>query len=342
MSYELIMTISQNKTIQSKVSYELLVSVIIIFLNEEKFIQEAIESVLSQTYEHWELLLVDDGSTDRSTEIARWYAEKYQSKVRYLEHGGHDNLGMSASRNLGVRHAKGTHIAYLDGDDVWLPNKLERQVAILESQPEAVIVCAPLQSWYSWTGNTEDMHCDALYGVGSSGVHPYGDTLVRPPVLLNLFLRDERFIPSSVLVQRDVIESVGGYEDVFHDGYSDAVVFVKICLTSTVFVSNECLYKYRKHSESYTYRSWHAGEDPAIRQFYLNWVKQYLLEQGVKDPEVWQALKDALWVHHHPRLHRIKEKILRLGQRILPVPVGRWLITKWEGCKIFLPKRKMG
>jgi len=303
------------------------VSAITIFLNEERFIKEAIESVLSQTYDHWELLLVDDGSTDRSTEIARWFAERYPSKVRYLEHHGHENRGMSASRNLGVRHAKGTHIAYLDGDDVWLPNKLERQVAILESQPEAVMVCAPLQSWYSWTGNSEDMQRDALYGVGSSGVHPYGETLVKPPALLNLFLRDERFIPSSVLVQREVIESVGGYEDVFRDGYSDAVVFVKMCLASTVFVSAEWWYKYRKHSESYTYRSWLAGEDPAMRQFYLNWVGQYFLEQGVKDPEVWQALKDALWVHHHPRLHRLKEMVIRLEKRILPVPVRRWLRT---------------
>jgi len=306
-----------------------MVSAIIIFLNEERFLEEAIDSVFAQTYENWELLLVDDGSKDQSTEIAQRYSVQYPEKVRYLEHEGHKNLGMSSSRNLGVRHAKGAYIAYLDADDVWLPYKLERLVVILESQPEAVMVCAPLQSWYSWTGNPEDMHRDALYGFESGGVHPYGDTLVRPPKLLDLFLRDERFIPSSVLVRRDVIESVNGYEDVFRDGYSDAVVFVKICLTSTVFVSNECWYKYRKHSESYTYKAWHAGKFPALRQFYLNWIGQYLMKQGVKDPEIRQALKDAIWVHHHPRLHRLKEKVIRLGQRILPVPVSRWLRTKW-------------
>jgi hypothetical protein len=173
------------------------------------------------------------------------------------------------------------------------------------------------------------MHRDALYGLESGVVHPYGDTLVRPPKLLNLFLKEERFIPSSVLVRRDVIESVGGYEDVFRDGFSDAVVFVKICLTSTVFVSNECLYKYRKHSESYTYEAWHAGEFPSSRLVYLNWIEQYFLEQGVKDPEIWQALKDTLWVHHHPRLRRLKEKVIRLGHRILPVSVNTWLRNKW-------------
>lgn len=318
---------SQNKEFHNEKSREFFVSVVIIFLNEEKYIQDAIESVFSQTYANWELLLVDDGSTDRSKEIAKRYAENFPKKVRYLNHTRHENKGMSASRNLGVYHAKGTHIAYLDGDDVWLPNMLKRQVAILKSYPEAVMVCAPLKLWHSWTGKNEDLHRDALYGVGSNGVHPYGDTLIRPPALLRLFLRDERYIPSSVLVKREDIELVGGYEDVFRDGYSDAVVFVKLCLGSTVFVSSECFYKYRKHSESYTYKSWHSGEDPAIRQFYLNWVGQYLLEQGVKDQEVWRAFQDAIWIQQHPRLHRIKEKLMHLGQRILPVPLSRLLGT---------------
>ena len=304
-----------------------LVSVIIIFLNEEEFIEEAIESVFAQTYNHWELLLVDDGSDDKSSEIVCSYTGKYPNQVCYLEHDGHENQGMSASRNLGVRNAKGKYISYLDGDDVWLPNMLEKQVAILESQPQAAMVSAPLQLWHSWTGNPEDMHRDTLYGFESGVVHPYGDTLVRPPKLLNLFLRNERFIPSSVLVRRDVIESVGGYEDVFRDGFSDAVVFVKICLSSTVFVSNECLYKYRKHAESYTYKAWHAGEFPSSRQVYMKWIERYFMEQGVKDPEIWQAFKNGLWKHHHPRLHRIKERALRLGQRILTVPIHRWLRT---------------
>lgn len=298
-----------------------LISTIMIFFNEEKFIKEAIESVFSQTYGHWELLLVDDGSTDGSTAIARYYAEQYPEKVHYLEHHNHENKGMSASLNLGVRHAKGSHISILDGDDVWLSNKLERQIAILASQPEAVMLSAPLQMWYGWTVNHEDRPRDRLWGVGEDGTHPFSNTLIKPPKLLCLFLRDEVFIPSSVLVQREVLLSAGGYEDIFHDCYSDAVVFVKICLTSPVFVSSECMYKYRKHTESCTYKSWHSGKDDAMRDFYLNWIERYFSKQGVKDPEVWQAFKYAKWIHHHNRLHRLKQKIIRLGQRILPVPV---------------------
>src|SRR5262245_15086805 len=139
-----------------KGSSQPLVSVIIIFLNAERFIEEAIESVYAQTYERWELLLVDDGATDGSTTIAQRYAEHYPGKVHYLEHPGHQNCGMSASRNLGIRNATGCYIALLDADDAWLPNTLVDQVAILEAHPEAAMVYGPLHWWYSWTGDPDD------------------------------------------------------------------------------------------------------------------------------------------------------------------------------------------
>src|SRR5262245_22187425 len=107
------------------------VSAIMIFLNAAQFLQEAIWSVFAQTYDDWELLLVDDGSTDGGTDIALRYAHRYPQRVCYLEHPGHQNRGMSASRNLGIRNAKGDYIAFVDADDVWLPSKLAQQVAVL-------------------------------------------------------------------------------------------------------------------------------------------------------------------------------------------------------------------
>ena len=105
----------------------------------------AIESVLGQTYDRWELVLVDDGSNDRSTGIARDYATRFPEKVRYVEHDGHRNRGMSASRNLGIRMGEGAFVTFLDADDVWLPGKLQDQVTLLESHPEAAFVCGPAQ-----------------------------------------------------------------------------------------------------------------------------------------------------------------------------------------------------
>src|SRR3954451_25115181 len=80
------------------------VSVVTPFLNAERFLAEAVDSVLAQTYTDWELLLVDDGSSDGSTEVARNYVGLNPARVRYLEHPGHMNRGTSASRNLGIRH----------------------------------------------------------------------------------------------------------------------------------------------------------------------------------------------------------------------------------------------
>ena len=167
------------------------VSVIIIFWNADRFIAEAIESVFAQTYRAWELLLVDDGSSDCSTTIARSYSERDPQHVRYLEHPGHANRGMSASRNLGIRNARGSYVAFLDADDVWLSNILEEQVAILETYPEAAMVYGPIEYWYSWTGMPEDRERDY---VEKLGVPP--DTIIEPPRLFPLFLRDKATVPA--------------------------------------------------------------------------------------------------------------------------------------------------
>src|SRR5215813_9503791 len=212
-------------------------SVIVIFLNAEKFIEEAIESVFAQTYANWELLLVDDGSTDKGTEIALRYTEQHPGKVRYLEHKEHQNRGMSASRNLGIRHAKGDYITFLDADDVWLPNKLERQLAIMHEQPEAAMVYGTLLLWFGWTGESEDLQKDVLQAIT---VEP--DTLVRPPNLFTLFLERTAITPcpSDVILRRDVVAAVGGFVDAFERLYEDQVFFAKVTLRAPVFVSGEC------------------------------------------------------------------------------------------------------
>jgi len=117
------------------------VSIVVAFYNAGKFLTETIESVLSQTYQDWELLLVDDGSTYHSTAIAQTYAEKYPAKIRYLEHPGHKNFGAPATRNLGFRNSRGTYIAMLDADDVWLSHKLADQIQLMRQYPDAGMVC---------------------------------------------------------------------------------------------------------------------------------------------------------------------------------------------------------
>src|SRR5690606_21662112 len=137
-------------------------------------------------YDRWELLLIDDGSTDASSTIARRYAQEHPERIRYLEHPGHANRGMSASRNLGIAHARGAHIPFLDADDVYLPEKLERQVRLLTAHPDVDMVYGATRHWYSWTGRPEDVARDQVRRLGV----PPG-TIVRPPRLIPLFLRLE-------------------------------------------------------------------------------------------------------------------------------------------------------
>ena len=321
-----------------------LVSAIIIFLNEERFLTEAIESVLAQTYDNWELLLVDDGSTDGSMAIAQKYAAQYPDKIRYLTHPNRQNLGMSASRNLGINNARGKYISPLDGDDVWVASKLTEQVQILESHPEADMVYGPLHRWYSWNGNPEDVKREDLFGFGKDGIHPYSDSLVEAPKLLTLFLKDDFYIPGGILLKREVVHRVGGCENEFRGMYEDTVVLVKICLNSTVYVSSKSWYKYRMHPESCTHVSWLKGEDYAAETRYIDWVENYLTKQGVSDPQLWRQLRQTKWRYYHPRLHRLankvrhpvassKELVLMMGRKVLPSQV-RQQLKQWQGYKV--------
>jgi len=248
-----------------------LASVIIIFLNAEKFIQEAIESVFTQIYNNWELLLVDDGSTDASTEIALRYAEQYPGKVRYLEHDGHQNRGMSASRNLGIGNAKGAYIAFLDADDVWLPHKLEQQVEILNSHPEAAMIYGRAQWWYSWTGNPEDIPRDSIQALGVQS-----NLLIEPTKLITLFLQNEVAVPgpSCILVRHEIVESMNGFEETFRGMYEDQVFYAKLSLHAPIFVANECWYRHRVHPDARTMIAAKTGYHRASRLIFLNWLTE--------------------------------------------------------------------
>ena len=306
---------------------EPLVSVIMIFLNAERFIQEAIASVLAQSYANWELLLIDDGSTDSSGEIARQYSDTYAERMRCLRHPGGANLGMSASRNLGIRSARGELVAFLDADDVWMPEKLERQVEIMMLQPAAAMVCGRTQYWYSWSGRQEDLSKDF---VPELGVEP--GMLVRPPALFPALMRNQVVTSTGSLMRREVIETVGGYEERFRGLYEDQAFYAKACLKVPVFISDGCWYKYRKHPDSCCALAESRGRQHAERLVLLNWLESYLNENAIKDKGVWQSLKRAQWACRFPKLSRTpdhiryrtkmtKERVKSIARRIVPTPI---------------------
>ncbi|HHX8484685.1 TPA: glycosyltransferase family 2 protein [Vibrio diabolicus] len=105
-----------------------LVSIIMPSYNSEGTILESIQSVLSQTYKNWELIIVDDRSTDNTWQVIQTYADKYDN-IRVYQNK--ENLGAGASRNFAIKKAKGRFIAFLDSDDLWMENKLEEQIPFM-------------------------------------------------------------------------------------------------------------------------------------------------------------------------------------------------------------------
>lgn len=154
-------------------------SVIIPVYNGERYLAEAIESALAQTYQPMEVIVVDDGSTDGSGDIARSFEE-----VRYIHQ---ENQGVAAARNRALAAARGEFMTFLDADDIWLPRKLEVQIDYLLKHPE----------------------CDLVF----SHVEPFIDSEVAlPSEILSQLLADEKFNMITMATRISLFEQVGGFD----------------------------------------------------------------------------------------------------------------------------------
>jgi glycosyltransferase involved in cell wall biosynthesis len=168
-----------------------LVSVIIPAFNSEKTIQETIDSVLNQTLHDLEIIVINDGSQDATLEVASGISD-FRIKIF-----SYPNAGVSASRNRGLKQASGEYIAFLDADDLWTPDKLERQLQALKSQPNAAVA-------YSWTD-----------WIDESGrfLRPGGHITKNGNVHRHLLLRDFVESGSNPLIRKEALMKVGGFNE---------------------------------------------------------------------------------------------------------------------------------
>ena len=283
------------------------VSVVMPFLDSERFMEEAIESVLSQTLAGVELLLIDDGSTVRSSELARNYSMRFPGKVRYFEHAGHANLGKSVSRNLGIAQARGRYLAFLDADDVFLPHKLAHQLDLLAGHPQVVMVYGTTEYWTSWDKarwlRRRDKHAKLGVNAGRAYV---------PPDLLIAWLRAPGIVPCicGLLAHTEIVRATGAFDEQIHDLYEDQVFLVKMLMAGAVYVEAGCGERYRQHAGSSSSLAVAAGQyhprrsNPARLKF-LQWMQQYLRERGSLAGELQRALDRALRPYAASFLQRI-------------------------------------
>jgi CTP:molybdopterin cytidylyltransferase MocA len=282
-----------------------LVTVVTNFYNEAEFLTDAIASVRSQTLENWELLLVDDGSTDGSTEIAAEAARRDPTRIRYFEHPRHANRGMSASRNVGLRHARARYIALLDGDDVWVPDVLERQLAQLEAHGGAGLIYSPTEWWYSWTGNPADLDRDCVPPLGVAE----GTILDGVPFVIGMLRRQlQAPCTCSAVIAKHVADAVGGFEESFRGMCEDQVFFAKAALAAPVLVGRGCCGRYRQHGASCYTVAKSTGTAKAARKTFLTWLRAYVEQGGAGFREILPVIDAELDRVDAPRTRAVAER----------------------------------
>ena len=199
------------------------VSVIVPVFNAELYITETIQSALAQTHADLEVIVVDDGSTDGTIERLRAFDGR-------VEIHRQPNGGVAAARNRGARVASGEWLAFLDADDIWLPTKVQRQLA-----------CSRGPMVYT-----------DRYNIGARGELPEIQSLVTPmhdgDLFLPLLLEGNFITASSVLLRRDVFDEVGGFFEELR-GTEDWDLWVRIAAAGhTINIVREPLLQYRFHS----------------------------------------------------------------------------------------------
>lgn len=198
------------------------VSVIIPAYNAEQFIADTVQSVLDQTFQDFEIIVVDDGSKDGTVAALGAFGDRIQVHCQ-------SNAGVAKARNNGVRLARGTWIAFLDADDLWLPTKLEKQLA-LSGVPMS--------------------YTDRL-NIGQRGDLPDVQSTVRPmhsgDIFLPLLLEGNFITNTSVLIRRDLFQELGGFYTGLN-GTEDWDLWIRVAERNPVGFIPEQLVKYRFHN----------------------------------------------------------------------------------------------
>jgi glycosyltransferase involved in cell wall biosynthesis len=300
------------------------VSAILIFLDEERFLEEAIDSIRAQSCPDWELLLVDDGSSDRSPDIARRHAAADPGRIRYLHHPGRVNRGMSASRNAGLAESRGEFVAFLDADDVWLPARLDRGISLLDANPRAAMAYGRTLYWSSWAGGP---------GEGSDWLQPHGfraETTIEPPELLRMYLEGRAALPcmGSLTLRRQAAVGCGGFVDEFAGLYEDQAFLARFCLDHAVYVSDEQWDLYRQHPDSACATAARSEEAERARSHYHDWLNHLLDARGLRGTPLGEAAARARQSGNSRWTGRVKRALRQAARRIF---LPRKAITRAGG-----------
>ena len=200
-----------------------LVSIIMPSYNTGKFISETINSVLAQTYTNWELIIVDDCSTDNTDEVVAGFCDE---RIRYIKN--EKNSGAAVARNYALREAKGKWIAFLDSDDLWLPEKLEKQIAFMKENNYA----------FSYSKYEE---------INETG-EPFGRVVSGPKKITKRGQFNYCWQGCLTVMYDATVVGLVQIEDIKKN--NDYAIWLKVCQKADCYLLPELLSKYRKRSGS--------------------------------------------------------------------------------------------
>lgn len=234
------------------------VSVIIPVYNGQQYIGKTIDSVINQSFKDWEIIVVNDGSTDRSSEILQDYILKLGNKIRVYDTS---NKGVSNARNLGIKLSESDYISFLDQDDCFEKTKLEKQYSFLSKNSDVCLV----YSNYSIIDDNDNITKSKIFE----------DSILKKGLIFDDLLYFNFIGISTVMVRRTVMDKFGG----FNSDYrlcEDLELLLRISKICQIDYINESLLYYRDHYQSFTYMK----IDQMISELWN--IHSYWRNEGVK------------------------------------------------------------
>ena len=322
-----------NETPAINPSQAMTMSVVIPAYNEEAYLPRAVRSALSQTLAPFEVIVVDDGSTDGTGRVAA----QFGNQVRYVRQ---ENAGLSAARNRGIREASGTFVALLDSDDEWLPHHLEDAAGVLAANPH-------LQWWcgaYERRAENGKLEYQVVYdGRLENGA--------RVPSYFDAAARSNLVLPSAIVIRKQVLTELGGFDEAIRTHGEDLDLWFRIGLrhpeigysptVSTIYwaragsimagyttPSCERLWQLIERTERRAIESGPAAvklSEPLT----LTWVG-WLMRRAIR-----QSRRDVLGQvrAHYGRRLRFPDRWILAASRFLPCPILRQVLAVGSGMK---------
>jgi len=241
-----------------------MVSIIIPCFNSGKYLSECIDSILFQDYTDFEIIIVNDCSSDNTLQIARDYAKK-DKRIQITGTSDVQSMGASYARNKGFEISKGEYVVFLDSDDIWLPTSLKRLVNLIEKHSEA-----------GWVIGNCIYFEDFRYNLNSYQYSKYNfdEGLYQKQELILKFVQNFNQTPSqgAAIIKREVVKKIKGWENEFKMNYTDQAFYFKILCETKTLVTYDYFLLYRYHEESASLKGIKSGEFQKNEKKFFQWL----------------------------------------------------------------------